>query len=225
MWRQLFQATWKTYKSNFDPLVGNIRVHGDLVQRQATMTEIENQRKAMETQNDQLKSIREMEKAHMLREVYSWLSAPNIDNDHYHYSKIREEHSCTGRWLLDIPAFKEWFDPMYPTIPPLLWITGIPGAGNYNDEKYCMLLGMLTKLQVKLFSLLWLLKKLESCLPLLPCSSIAKTGTPIETTLLQLVAAFCRSFFNTIKRFCCHAITTILWPPGPAQGRFLTHTL
>ncbi|KAI1376891.1 hypothetical protein F4677DRAFT_459629 [Hypoxylon crocopeplum] len=128
-WKQIFGSIWKTYKSRFGPLIDNIRGHGDLVQKQATLTQIEVYRKDTETHTRQLQSIKEVQEMQMLREVISWLGAPNAENDQYQYSKIREECPGTGRWLLDIQAFKEWIDPKFPTIPPLLWITGMPGAG------------------------------------------------------------------------------------------------
>ncbi|KAI1772544.1 hypothetical protein F4818DRAFT_426298 [Hypoxylon cercidicola] len=129
MLKQLFQATWKTYKTRFQPLIDNIRGHGVLVQNQATLSQIEDYRKSTQAQNYQLQSILDEQENRRLREVLVWLSAPNVSNDQSYYSKIREEYPGTGRWLLDVPAFKEWFDPRCPTIPPLLWMTGMPGAG------------------------------------------------------------------------------------------------
>ncbi|KAI1769143.1 hypothetical protein GGR53DRAFT_528987 [Hypoxylon sp. FL1150] len=130
MWKQIFHATWKTYKTRFGPLIDNIREHGVLVQNQATLTQIENYRKSAETQNLKLQSILDEQETRRTREVYTWLNAPNVENDQHHYSKVQGEYPDSGQWLLKVPAFKEWFDPKCPTIlPPLLWMTGIPGAG------------------------------------------------------------------------------------------------
>lgn len=129
VWRQFFQSTWKTYKSRFEPLIDNIRGHGLLVQNQATLSQIEDYRKSTQIQNYKLQSILDEQENRRLREVFAWLSAPNVENDQHDYSKIRKEYPGTGRWLLRVRAFEEWFDPRCPTIPPLLWMTGIPGAG------------------------------------------------------------------------------------------------
>ncbi|XXG96436.1 hypothetical protein Hte_002719 [Hypoxylon texense] len=132
--KQLFQATWTTHKSRFKPLIDNIRGHGVLVQNQATLSQIEDYRKDARTKEYQLQSMLENDQNRRLREVFAWLSAPNVENDQRHYSKIREEYPDTGRWLLRARAFEEWFDPRCPTIPPLLWMTGIPGAGNQTHR-------------------------------------------------------------------------------------------
>ena len=70
------------------------------------------------------------EELRYLQTVHLWLKAASVDSDQYTFSKIREDYPGTGQWLLDNTLFKEWFDPQYPTIPPLLWLSGIPGAGN-----------------------------------------------------------------------------------------------
>ncbi|KAI2626752.1 hypothetical protein GGR54DRAFT_483461 [Hypoxylon sp. NC1633] len=129
MWKQLWQATWKTHKSRFQPLIDDIRGHGNLVQAQATASQIEQYQKETAAQALQIQSITDTQEMQRLRELISWLGAPNVENDQYHYSKVRDECPGTGRWLLDIQVFKEWIDPRFPTIPPLLWMTGMPGAG------------------------------------------------------------------------------------------------
>lgn len=126
--KQLFQATWKTYKTRFDPLIANIHDHGMLVQNQATLAQIEDFR------GDQLAGCQQHE-AHRIRELYMWLRSPehdiasNAENDQYEYARVRGTCPGSGSWVLSKPAFKEWMDPAFPAIPPLLWINGAPGAG------------------------------------------------------------------------------------------------
>ncbi|KAF2997000.1 hypothetical protein E8E14_002795 [Neopestalotiopsis sp. 37M] len=129
LWRQLVDATWKTYKSRFDPLIERIQDHGDLIHKQAALAEIEQCQRARDDQEVERRSKIENEQNQRLRVLYDWLHCPNVENDQYHFSKIRQEYPGTGRWLLDVPVFKEWFDPKFHSIPALLWITGIPGAG------------------------------------------------------------------------------------------------
>ncbi|KAK8008159.1 hypothetical protein PG991_010710 [Apiospora marii] len=63
------------------------------------------------------------------KDVYNWLRPTNVGLDQASLVEARAEYPGTGQWLLENKLFKEWFDPRFPTIPPLLWIIGIPGAG------------------------------------------------------------------------------------------------
>lgn len=66
--------------------------------------------------------------------VYQWLKSPHTDVDQYNFTKVRMDYPDSGRWLLDNQSFKEWFDPSFPKIPPLLWINGIPGSGMLRND-------------------------------------------------------------------------------------------
>lgn len=129
MWKQLFHATWKTYKSRFDPLIENIQGHSRLVHQQASLAQIEDFRRQRTTQDLQLQTLLETQQAQQLREIYLWLRPHNVENDQHSYSEIRGEFPGTGQWILNKQCLKEWMDPQFPTIPPLLWMSGIPGAG------------------------------------------------------------------------------------------------
>lgn len=139
--KQLFQATWKTYKTRFDPLIANIHDHGMLVQNQATLAQIE------EFRRDRLSDCQQRE-ARRLREMYTWLRSPehdqasNAENDQYEYARVRKDCPGSGSWVLRKQAFNEWIDPTFPAIPPLLWINGAPGAGKfilrYGNSSTCL---------------------------------------------------------------------------------------
>lgn len=95
--KQLFQATWKTYKTCFDPLIANIHDHGMLVQNQATLAQIE------EFRRDRLANSQQNE-AHRLREMYTWLRSP--DHDQASNAENDQVRACKGpqrlswRWKL-----------------------------------------------------------------------------------------------------------------------------
>jgi len=133
VWRQLYHATWKTFKSRFAGLMENMCQHRELVDRQANLSQIEESRRARQI-SDRISMDRE--DAHRLQVAFNWLRAPTIETDQHYFSEIRAEYSNTGRWLLDKPAFKLWFDPQFPAIPPLLWLNGMPGAGNLPLKLY-----------------------------------------------------------------------------------------
>ena len=147
MWRQLFQATWKTYKARFQRVIDDIDRHGKLIESQAMISQIEatetnkimqaaqmqsildGQESQYKIQEAQLQSIRDADESRRLRDLQCWLRAPNVENDQRFFSGIRAEYPGTGRWLLDNSTFKDWFQPLCCILPPLLWLNGIPGAG------------------------------------------------------------------------------------------------
>ncbi|KAK8084662.1 Ankyrin repeat-containing protein [Apiospora hydei] len=129
MWRQLFQATWDTYKSRFSPLIENIRGHGHLIQTQAALSQIEDFRRDQDLRDAQFNKITESQEMQRLTNLKAWLNPPSIENDQYELSKVWKRYPGSGRWLLQNQSMKEWLDPLFPTIPPLLWMHGMPGAG------------------------------------------------------------------------------------------------
>lgn len=58
-----------------------------------------------------------------------WLNPAPVENQQFENAKIRADYPGTGQWLLNNKTFIDWFSPLYPTIPPLLWLNGKPGAG------------------------------------------------------------------------------------------------
>ncbi|KAF1995032.1 hypothetical protein P154DRAFT_548731 [Amniculicola lignicola CBS 123094] len=130
LWRQMFDATWKTHKSKFGGIFSNMSHHRGLIESQASIAHIEEIQQQRERDNDRLETQLLHEENQRFKAVYGWLNAANVDNDQYHFFQLRAEHPGTGRWLLDHPSFKDdWFNPQYPKVPPLLWLSGIPGAG------------------------------------------------------------------------------------------------
>ena len=56
-----------------------------------------------------------------------WLAGADVSSDQEHAASARKGGS-SGRWLLQRSLFRDWFDPAKAS-EQLLWITGIPGAG------------------------------------------------------------------------------------------------
>ena len=77
----------------------------------------------------------QLEEQKQCRRVYEWLRAPNVDIEHENLLKIRREYPTTGDWLLQHKSFKDWFDPDFAKIPPLLWLKGIPGSGTKDSTR------------------------------------------------------------------------------------------
>lgn len=129
VWRQLYHATWKTFKTRFSGLLENMSQHRLLIERQAQLSEIEEARNARERNETSFNTIIENQDHLRRQAVYNWFRAPSVESDQDHFSGIRTEYPQTGRWLLTLENFKLWFDPQFPSIPPLLWLNGKPGAG------------------------------------------------------------------------------------------------
>lgn len=126
VWKKFFDCTWKTYKTRFSGLIENMYQHRTLIERQANMSEIEESRKAREESNTQLTAILEGQEQTRRDAVRNWLRPASFESDQNYYSGIRAEYPNTGKWLLDHENFKLWFDPRFPSIPPLLWLNGFP---------------------------------------------------------------------------------------------------
>lgn len=93
--QQLFQATWKTYKTRFTPVLEDVERHGAQLQVQTTLSHIRHER--------------DEEQKQRTRDIYVWLRGAtlgvrnDIENDHDHYVDICRESSKTfaenNRWI------------------------------------------------------------------------------------------------------------------------------
>ncbi|KAF0324633.1 vegetative incompatibility protein HET-E-1 [Colletotrichum asianum] len=125
MMQQIFKATWKTYKTKFSDLLSAMSHHRELLLGSITLADMRQRRQATEAQ--QLKENSEFH-FRVRKEVIGWLQSPNMKNEHQKLFQIRSEYPETGRWLFAKRQFKTWFNE-FPSIPALLWLNGIPGAG------------------------------------------------------------------------------------------------
>ncbi|KUM58863.1 hypothetical protein ACN42_g8284 [Penicillium freii] len=129
LWKQLWHATWKTQQSRFSSIISGMARHRALIESQAGLSEIADSQESRRLVDDRHNAEVQYESLRRSRTVFNWLRAPDLDGNQYNLTQMRADNPGTGRWLLDNQAFKDWFDPNYPKIPPLLWLNGIPGAG------------------------------------------------------------------------------------------------
>ncbi len=61
-------------------------------------------------------------------QVVSWLSAADAALDQEEFASKRQYTPDSGRWILQQPKIKDWFDPTNSSVP-IFWLSGIPGAG------------------------------------------------------------------------------------------------
>jgi len=130
VWKYLFQATWKVYKSRFEDLIICISRYRHLIVSQANLVGIETSLEERKLRDRQFREMAEAETNRKLREVHMWLGTSRFEHYQFEVStRLRTEYPGTGRWLLAKPKFKEWFEPLCQSIPPVLWLNGMPGAG------------------------------------------------------------------------------------------------
>ena len=130
MWKQLFQATWKTFRTRFHGILENLRRHKSLVESQASLLHFDEFQRARTAAEAEVRRIRAEEEKQRQVAVRTWLSAASTEVDQENYASIRAEYPDTGRWLLNQTYVQAWCDPD-STSTPLLWMKGIPGAGSF----------------------------------------------------------------------------------------------
>lgn len=64
------------------------------------------------------------------QQILKWLSAADARSHQDHLRSYRAKTN-SGHWLLQNKRFQAWVDPTSDSAP-LLWVTGIPGAGNHS---------------------------------------------------------------------------------------------
>lgn len=74
-------------------------------------------------------SIHSEETRRQKQSVLKWLSPADTTSDQEYYRECRGGPD-SGKWLLMHRRFKAWLDPTSDSAP-LLWVTGMPGAGKH----------------------------------------------------------------------------------------------
>jgi hypothetical protein len=138
---------WKSYDTEFQGILQNLRRHKDLVERRASVTQYQRYKEDMDLLKVKLADQVEAEKLKKLVVIREWLAVGQQPIDeHYEYMKIRQKYSATTRWILDRDVVKHWMQDANPASPRMwffdissytnsltwslvLWIHGIPGAG------------------------------------------------------------------------------------------------
>lgn len=129
----MFQATWKTFRSRFGPLIANLRRHKHLVESQASLAQFEEIQKLRLQAESEFRSIREAEDRRRRSEVLEWLSPANVEEDQERRSLPRGRYPNVCSWILKEKSVHTWINPSKNHGKPLLWINGIPGSGTSSS--------------------------------------------------------------------------------------------
>jgi hypothetical protein len=128
VWRKLFDSTWKTFQTRFSEPIENFKRHRNLIESQATLEQFEAIQLIRNAQAEQLRDQREEARRQRRARVRAWLAAEDMKSEQEYHSTVRQEFPGTGRWIIKKRLVNEWLD-LETKCEPLLWLTGIPGAG------------------------------------------------------------------------------------------------
>ena len=125
----MWKATWKDHKSTFGDFISDMTRHYHLVESTATVEQIADLQEARKIENKRHEEASREKDLERLYTVTQWLRPASVESDHHSFLKIRSPYQTTGSWLLNHPTFEDWFSPQFAMVPPLLWLSGMPGAG------------------------------------------------------------------------------------------------
>ena len=112
--------------------------HRGLIETRATIMEFQEMRALRENSELLHKSAVEAENDRRRDLVKQWLLGFCNENELERNLRVRVVASGSGRWLLEKSIFRGWFSPNLCSAP-LLWLTGIPGAGKILRQGPCLL--------------------------------------------------------------------------------------
>jgi hypothetical protein len=102
-----------------------------LLESQASLIELTEHRKSVAEREERYRREKDDEDHRKRRAVRDWLSAANSADDQANYTHESANYPGTGEWILRDSLVGAWSNPSIMTTP-LLWLTGIPGAGEYD---------------------------------------------------------------------------------------------
>jgi hypothetical protein len=105
-----------------------MRQHKHLIESQVSIVEFEELQKLRKLAEVEFQNARNADLDRRRLKVVQWLSPASSETIQEGCEKARSDCPGTGQWLLNDDHFQRWFDPIFCT-NPLLWLSGIPGAG------------------------------------------------------------------------------------------------
>ena len=132
----LFDCLWPKYEDIFEIINKNIEKHKGLVDREVKIQFIKESRKARDEALERHQEERDSKELDRLER--------NIPPHDYRIlmEKFQRVHCAeTGEWILSDPQFMSWLkDGPTEAKQRLLWLAGVPGAGNLSIIKTVLLL-------------------------------------------------------------------------------------
>ena len=126
-WKRFFDSSWGRFDIRFKGVLGSLRYHAKLVDKEANAQNIAS---AQEWRDTYLEDVRRMEKDRSedhFNTVMIWLDVKHYLQEDYVDKLADKCHEGTSDWLLAHAKLKNWIDPGGQ--PTMLWLNGKPGAG------------------------------------------------------------------------------------------------
>jgi hypothetical protein len=151
-WKNVFHSSWKTFKSQFGPILSSFKRHQQLLTEEkltALMSEVQTVHHHAEEKfyilereinarhaRDSEKELAELEETRhrQRRIVHRKLDAPDSLKDHEHACQMRQT-SCSGDWILTDSRFQEWIE-LDTFSSKNFYLNGIPGAGECRSRQW-----------------------------------------------------------------------------------------
>ena len=121
---------WKDFDTKFKGILERLSRHKGLVESRASVTQYRIYQEDIAAINARVGEMVMQNRNKQLGEVKEWF-AVDVPPDDYHlrHQTTKAEYQGTGNWIIEKnEAIRKWLDTNDPD-KPLLWMTGIPGAG------------------------------------------------------------------------------------------------
>jgi hypothetical protein len=143
----VFHSSWKTFKTRFGPILGDLKRHRELISDEKLTISISESRDFREFAEEKLEALSKALKELRLEEdeqrilklqeqrnrrlqfVLNKFDVADCERDLEHARRERRHHSSSGNWIFDHPLFKQWLD-LTISRNNTLYLSGIPGAGS-----------------------------------------------------------------------------------------------
>ncbi|KAK0631420.1 hypothetical protein B0T14DRAFT_2863 [Immersiella caudata] len=127
-WQTLFRSTWTNFQRRFSEPIDNFKRHRRLLENHANLVLFEEIMVIRDSQVESRKAEREDRRREQQTRVRAWLAHEDMQSDQDYNAGLRNSFPGTGLWILKKRLLRAWFDPESKA-DPILWLTGIPGAG------------------------------------------------------------------------------------------------
>jgi hypothetical protein len=121
----------------FDGILSSLRRHKDIVECRANLAQYRLYQEDVAEFRLKLADNVKREEVKKLMAVKEWLAVGELPQiDHEKFCKTRAECATTARWITQHETIKHWTHSDIPN-SPVVWVYGIPGAGEYRHNDHC----------------------------------------------------------------------------------------
>lgn len=126
-WHFWFAFDWGLFERRFKSILEKLSSHCDLLDKEAAAIHFFEMKKMRDLRQREDEEFEERRQRQLAQEVLSWLSAAeDVQEEHLHnLADKRQPGTCD--WILDDDQMVSWVEDEKGD--PILWMTGIPGAG------------------------------------------------------------------------------------------------